>query len=133
MVRRFRRKNSVFFSFFFLDESIAGTPRHVCKTFHANVRSLDCVRRANVKSYLRPKADLMLKLSSYKATTQNYTFSARKSKCPRRLLEIDPDCLDPCSVSPCQAGYQWGGGSWFFSAGKIGSPETQVSQIYIYI
>ena len=30
-------------------------------------------------------------------------FSAQESKCPRRFIEIDADCLDTCSMSPCQA------------------------------
>ena len=37
---RFRRK-IIFFPIFFLNEATAGTPRHVCKNFHANFRRSD--------------------------------------------------------------------------------------------
>ena len=32
-----------------------------------------------------------------------HMFFARKSKSPRRFLDIDPDCLHTCCMSPCQA------------------------------
>ena len=58
MAWRFRRKTTFFFSFLFifLNEPIAGTPRHVCKTFS----------RIHSKIWLRrPKVDSILKRSSY--------------------------------------------------------------------
>ena len=46
MSRRFRRKTFFLCSFFFfLNEPIAGTPRYVCKQFHAKIRRSGCVGR----------------------------------------------------------------------------------------
>ena len=36
-------RKDICFHFIFLNEPIAGTPRHVCKKFHANIRRSDCV------------------------------------------------------------------------------------------
>ena len=58
--------------FFFLNEPIAGTPRHVCERFHAKTfEGLSAYCRASIKSYFTPKVDAILKLSNYYA---NNTF-----------------------------------------------------------
>ena len=56
-------------SFFFLNEPIAGTPRHVCKSFEQKCEDLTAMRRAS-NSYLTPKVDSILELSNYYVTAQ---------------------------------------------------------------
>ena len=46
--------------------------------------SEDLAAWANIKSLLTPKADHTLKLRNYEATIV-WTFTAQKSKCPRRF------------------------------------------------
>ena len=62
------------FSSFFLNESIAGTPRHVCKMFHADILTPDCVGSTT--------------------SNGNYTWFPLESpdRCPRRFLDVHPDC-----------------------------------------
>lgn len=48
----------------------------------------------------REKNDSTLKPSNSEAMPNFCTFSAQKSKCPRRFLEIDPETLHPCYSSP---------------------------------
>ena len=50
-------------------------------------------------------------------------FSAQYSKCSRRFLELDPDCLHTCSMSPCRAVDIL----FYYFAGNFGSPKTQTS------
>ena len=81
MVRRFRRKKP--FVFFFLMQPVPGTPRHACKMFRAKLSKI-WLRRANIKSYLSPENDPILKLikGNY---ARLYIFSAQKSDSPNRL------------------------------------------------
>ena len=94
-------------SFFFLDEPPPGAPRHVCTKFSTKY-SKNWLRRANIKSGLTPKIQCTLKPSNYDAKPWFLHFTARKSKCPRRFWEIDPENLHTCSMCPCRAFYEWG-------------------------
>ena len=57
---------------FFLNEPIAGTPRHACKTFHTSVRRYEC--RPNIKSYLTPKVDPIVTLNNKVNYANLHTF-----------------------------------------------------------
>ena len=48
-------KRQFFFFHFFLNEPIAGTPRHVCKQLHAKTRRSDCVGPISSHLYTTPK------------------------------------------------------------------------------
>ena len=63
--RRFRRRKQFWFPSYSLSESVSMTPRHVCKTFRANIRRSDCVG-----PHFTSKVDPILKLSNYNASTQ---------------------------------------------------------------
>ena len=69
-----------FFSRFssFLNEPIAGAPRHVCKKFHASIRRSDSVG-PNIKPYLTPKVDMKLRnLHTFSAQTPNVHAAFRR-------------------------------------------------------
>ena len=60
------------------------------------------------QSWSDTETTCVYEVSNYKATTQItwyllHAFSALKSKCRRRVLEIDPDCLHTCCICPGNA------------------------------
>ena len=48
-----------------------------------------------------------------------------KSKCRRRFWDIDPENSRTCFMSPCRAFHVC---FFFFPAGNVGSPKTQISK-----
>ena len=80
------------------------------------------MRRANIKPYLTPKVDYILKLSNYYVTTQITHVFRTKVQMLTPFLEIDPAIWHTCSMSP----HPSVGG--FFFAGNFGSPKTQISK-----
>ena len=99
--RAFKRSNtgvSVGITFFFLNEPVSMTPRHVCKKLPAKTPRCDCVWPIFIKSYVTSKVDPILKLCNYKATTQITHVSAQTHKCSCRFLHIDPEKLQTCST-----------------------------------
>ena len=79
------------FFFFFLKDSMAGTPRNTCVFFSSKCSKI-CRRRASTKSYLTPKVDPMLKLSCYKASSQVTHVLCTNVQMTTPFWEIDPDC-----------------------------------------
>ena len=62
---------------FCLNTATAGTPRHVCKTFHANIRRSD-LPLLNIKWNMAQKLDPTLKPSNYKQLRKIHMISAQK-------------------------------------------------------
>ena len=59
-------------------------------------------------SILTPKIEYTLKPSNYDVKPWFLHFTARKSTCPRRFWEIDPEILHTCLMCPCRAFYERG-------------------------
>ena len=68
--------------------------------------SKNCLRGINVKSYLTPRVDPMLKLSNHEATPYFLYFYGTKVLIifPGHFLEIDLEIWQACSMNPCQSG-----------------------------
>ena len=88
------------FYFIFMNKPIPGTLKHALERFAHMLKIW--LSRANIKSFVSPNVDPILKQSYYKATTlvgTSHLLFARNSKNPRRFWEIYPDMLDTCSMS----------------------------------
>ena len=110
---------------FCLNEPVPGAPRHVGKTFRANIRRSDCARPIS-SNILRPKVDAILKLSDCKATTQ-ITRVSRTHRSPNfhDVFSRDPDILHTCCTSPCRPVNEKGAQKVFFFADILGFLKAQ--------
>ena len=111
----------------FLNEATAGTPRHVCRKFHVNIRRSDCV--GSISNHVqRPKSIPCWKLSRCVTTQSTRVFRTIVRKFTPFLGDktLKFGTTDTCSVSPYPAVDE----SLFFSffAGNFGSLKTQISK-----
>ena len=49
----------------------------------------------------------ILQPSNYNGKPLLLHYTAQKSKCPRRFLELDPQIMHTCLMCPCRASYEW--------------------------
>ena len=83
---------------------------------------------SNIKHIRAKKMDPTLEPSHFKEITYPTHFYARKSKCPRRLVAIDPEFLHVFYM-PILRPDLWGGGGFFFiSPTKNGLKRSTFSE-----
>ena len=89
---------------FFFWTSRSQVLRHVCVRV-ARKKNKNWLRRANIKSKIRPKIEYILKPSNYDAKPWVSHLTAQKSKFPRRFWELDLEISRTCLMCPCRAFY----------------------------
>ena len=88
------------FFFFFLNEATAGTPRHLCITFHANIWRSDLLM-FNIKSNITQKLDPTLKQVISNSHAKYACFSI-KSLNVHAVFKRDREILHTCCDYPSQ-------------------------------
>ena len=126
MARRFYVGRRRFcFVLFFLKEPVPGTPRHICKSLTKTFKDLTAYGQYQVMFNAQGWSHAETNVRSYEATAYFCIFTAQKSKCPPHFLEIDPDCLHTCSMSPAKP---WTNVFFFFRLKCWLSPQIQISK-----